>query len=289
MMDGLDHGYHSNVVAGNCHEVPPPVGTSKQKVRRSMDMEFHDLNLDDSDVSSNCSHRVLLRRMGQRILSVDDDPSSEEESFGEASVDCKPDAHYLQELLDEEYHPERLNLLDCSFVNRKEKPLMQRMPRKNGISTDKYEFSDSESDQIDYTEDDESDWTPTGPQTDFSDFNREYDFDLSDQSIKDEDIRSEIHDVGPASATIRYSDTDGEDGPPVSVTQDTFVGSPKRLSDPDRPSLKKQLESMESATKRSFRTVGNKSFFSQPFKSLTRSLSGGKRKPRPALEQQEVA
>jgi hypothetical protein len=63
------------------------------------------------------------------------------------------------------------------------------------------------------------------------------------------------------------------------------------MPDPGRPSLKKQLESMGKSTKKSFRTVGNKSFFAQPFKGLTRSLSGSKRRKNKnlSLKKQEVA
>lgn len=296
-MSDLDDGYHDNNVESDETEGPhlfPP----RFKQRKSMDLEFHDLNLDDWEESENFKTEVKrnLPARNELHLSADDneDSSSCDDSFGEASDDEEPDKSYLEELLDEEYHPERLNLLDSNIPPKKDKPQLQRTSRKNGLLGAKYDVSDSDSEpdrMENTTEDDESDWTParSGAHSDTSSEipQQGYAYDLSDHTDNQVDELSENGDW-------KYPDDEGNDTESLDEgeqpgKEDAFDGSPKRKNDPSRPSIKDQMERLGKSTKKSFRTVGNRAFFSHPFKGLTRTLSGGKRKPRKGLEQQEVA
>ena len=299
-MSSLDDDYHDDQVETDEEEKPRIPLT---KPRRSMDMEFHDLNLDsteDSDRTEPTSKRnPLERNENSRNLDTDDWSSSCDDSFGEASDDCQPDQQYLEELLDDEYHPERLNLLHEYTPSQKKKKKVdgEDSPMRNGLVRPKYDLSDSDSEGdrvIDTTDDDdESFFKPESRRTHTSDTSdshqQHYEFDLSDQSDMEENDPSESN--GWRAGGIADSDTELETAAHDDDEEDAFEGSPRRIADPDRPTLKKQLESMGKSTKKSFRTVGNKSFFSQPFKGLSRSLSSSKRRKNKSLslEQQEVA
>jgi hypothetical protein len=102
----------------------------KQKPRKSMDMEFHDMDLDSLDDELEYERKVAASaEAGDKISNdttiyngkytnsfrKDDDNDSDDDTFGEASDDCEPDQNYLDELLDE-CHPERVNLLDYTFA-----------------------------------------------------------------------------------------------------------------------------------------------------------------------------
>jgi hypothetical protein len=300
------------------------------KPRRSMDMEFHDLNLDDlgdSDHSEPTSRRQSLERnenIGDRRVDVG---SSDDDSFGEASDDCEPDQQYLAELLDNEYHPERLNLLQNYIPSQKKIVTGKDSPKRNGAVRPKYDFSDSNSESyrvIDTTDNEESDWRPGSPSSHHTDTSssqqQQYKIDLSDHSNHENDnetdnnrwIAGDTADSDTELETVAHvigeqhyqsdnnpwiagdaadSATELKKVPKGEGEQDVSVASPRRMPDPGRPSLKKQLECMGKSTKKSFRTVGNKSFFAQPFKGLTRSLSGSKQRKNKSLslEQQEVA
>ncbi|KAL3924725.1 MAG: hypothetical protein SGILL_000868 [Bacillariaceae sp.] len=287
-MSGLDDGYHDNVVEAD-EEYTPQLPLLKP--RKSMDMEFHDLNLDgleeDSDRTAPTSKQNALGRNQSNHGPDDSDWSSDDDSFGEASDDCEPDKQYLEELLDEEYHPERLNLLHNYTPSQKKKKNIEEedSPRGNGVIRPKYDMSDSDSEaeRVLDTTDDESDLqgSPRSIDSDMSDSHRQHDFDLSDHEVEEDENESEndvwISGGGNSNSESGSGTAEGQnDG-------DAFEGSPMRMRDPDRPTLKKQLESMGKSTKKSFRTVGNKSFFSQPFKGLARSLSGGKRRKKQSL------
>ncbi|KAG7364394.1 hypothetical protein IV203_037596 [Nitzschia inconspicua] len=295
-MSGLDghHDNHAEINRGEGHPFSPP----KPKCRRSMDLEFHDLDLNDLDESE---HSKSKKVNGTGLLRIDfylghsggDDSSSFNDSFGEASDDEEPDKQYLEELLDEEYHPERLNLLDSNSLPRKDKPKLQRSLGKNGFMGVKYDVSDSDSEPErpeNTTEDEESDWTPSrsGAHTDSSSDLQEEDcvYDQSDHTYNVDSILPQNDDWD---SSYERGETITLDDEPNPGEEDVFESSPKRRTESARPSIKEQMERMGSSTKKSFRTVGNRPFFSQPFKSLTKTLSGGKRKPRKGLEQQEVA
>jgi len=320
-MSGLDDGYHDHVVEGKEEEssssspqISRPVG---KQPRRSMDLEFHDLNLDDledddSDHSRNDNGEQKLNRKSNGNQSsaaaataggadfLDD--SSDDDTFGEASVDCEPDKQYLEELLDEEYHPERLNLLDSNIPPRKDRlnedDEEDVFPRRNGLSSDRHNDSDSDSDYHRRRFDDENDYSSSE-----SSFNKrlagdsssdasrtEYNVELSDHPDNEDQVgggdndNSDSENGGWTNGGNDDSGSNSSEG-----GQDTFKSSPTRISPRSRPNLKDKLESMGKSTKKSFRTVGNKSFFSQPFKGLARSLSGGRRKKKKALEQQDVS
>jgi hypothetical protein len=289
-MSGLDEGHHDNDTGLDDMEEPPP---PKLKARRSMDLEFHDLYLDvwnESEHSMSNIKRSLSARNGSRLSCNDGDGSSSfDDSFGEASDDEEPDKQYLEELLDDEYHPERLNLLDNNVPSRKKKPQLQRKSGGDGGGSGMKHAvpnSDGESQQIENTTvDDGSDWSRDHSDTS-SDIRQDFTYDLSDHTGTQDDDSSEISGWNPDGDA---NDSDSTDQGEQPGADDAFGDSPKRRIDPSRPTIKSQMERLGTSTKRSFRTVGNRPFFSQPFKGLSRSLSGGKRKPRKLLEQQEVA
>ncbi|KAL3915358.1 MAG: hypothetical protein SGILL_005695 [Bacillariaceae sp.] len=297
-MSGLDDGYHDDEVETDAKERR---NTPLSRPRRSMDMEFHDLNLDDtedSDRTEPTSKRNSLdRNENSHNLHTDDWSSSDDDSFGEASDDCLPDHKYLEELLDDEYHPERLNLLHEYTPSQKKKKKLDEedSPMRNGVVRPKYDLSDSDSEAdrvIDTTDDDESYMTQGSSRSHGSvtsdSQQQHYEFDLSDHSDNEDNDPSE--NDGWIEGGTADSDTELETAA-QDDEEDGFEGSPRRLPDPGRPTLKKQLESMGKSTKKSFRTVGKNSFFSQPFKGLSRSLSGSRRRKNKSvsLEQPEVA
>lgn len=301
-MSGLDDGHHDNHsehFSGENIESPSVSGPPRLKVRRSMDLEFHDLQLDDSDESEHSQNSnkgmAFLRKELRRDRGHEDDSSCFDDSFGEASDDEEPDKQYLEELLDETCHPERLNLLDNAVSPRKEKPQLHRSSGKNGFMAVKYDVSDSDSDQdkIEHTtEDDESDWTPTrsGAHSDTSSEiqQQDYAYDLSDHSDSPDDPSPEIVLWNPCDH-VDVDEGVSADDELEPRDEDAFINSPTRRIDPARPSIRKQMERMGKSTKKSFRTVGNQTFFSQAFKGLTKTIPGDKRKPRTALEQKTVA
>jgi hypothetical protein len=263
----------------------------KLQARGSMDLEFHDLHLEDwnqPEQSNSDIKRGLPARNGLCLNDNDSDGSSSlDDSFGEASDDEEPDKQYLEDLLDDAYHPERLNLLDHNAPPRNDKPHLQKKYWGKGRLGMRHEVSnsDSESERIENTtEDDESDWPRANSDTS-SDKQQEFTHDLSDHTGTQDDDSSEIGGWNP----------DGDENDSGSSFQgeqpgeeDAFDNSPKRRIDPSRPSIKAQMERLGKSNKRSFRTVGSQPFFSHAFKGLTRTLSGGKRRPRKLLEQQEV-
>jgi hypothetical protein len=287
-MSGLDDGNHDHILGEE--DILRFAKRAVAKPRRSMDIEFHDLNFDDLDLDDdddddkqgkkeakpdnmNSQEEHNIKTNGKNNPSADDDVSSYDDSFGEASVDCKPDKQYMEELLDEEVHPERLNLLDGNILPRKD-----RRDRVNGIVT-----SDNESDRSD---EDEHDWSES------SSSRQEYDFDLSDHpDNEDGDSQSSENDKGNDQKDKDRQGLDSEHAEEAGQADDAFEGSPTRRT-PSRPergrSLKKQLENMGESTKKSFRTVGQASFFAQPFKGLARSLSGGRKKKKSTVDQQEI-
>jgi hypothetical protein len=274
-MSCLVDDHHDNETELDEMHAPRPL---KLRARRSMDLEFHDLHLDDwkdSEHSSSIIKSGLLARSGPHLNGDDGDGSSSlDDSFGEASDNQEPDKQYLEDLLDDECHPERLNLLDNNAPPRKDKSQLQkisggdvRVEKKHAASN-----SDSESERMENAiEDDESDRLRTNGDPS-SDMHQEYAYDLSDHSATQDDDSSEISGWNPDSNGYGSGSTDqgakpGDD-----------EGFEKRI-DPSRPLIKSQMDCSGKSNKRSFRTVGNQSFFSKPFKGLVRTLSGGKRKP----------
>lgn len=141
------------------------------KQRKSIDLEFHDmLDLDDSahySVTSEVSRRWMThshqqqqQQNGGKASQVyhGESEASDGDSFGEASVNSQPDQQYLHELLDEEYHPERLNLLDDMRKQNKDDDSSSGAPRlktKNGIKIRNY--SDHDDDDVSISSVDEND------------------------------------------------------------------------------------------------------------------------------------
>jgi len=279
MMSGLDEGFHDNNVETDDMESPSPSNFRPLR-SRSMDMEFHDLNLDESDhFEGNVIQKVFVRN-GSHLCIGDDHSIPDDDTFGEASIDQEPDEQYLEDLLDEDYHPERLNLLDTPRVKKSQR---KNAAGKNGSLGDEDDISDHRGEAGGGREGgsdcDEEEWKPGGRRTldvEESETLRDYEVELSDHPSNAEDDLLQYDSDG----RVNSGDATGEGDP--------FDSSPSRMPGSPRRTLKKQLERMGESTKKSFRTVGNQLFFTQPFKGLGRSLSDAKRRKDKELDQPGV-
>lgn len=77
--------------------------------RCNIDIELHD-SLDE-EITEPLS--ILDLSNSQRDPADEENFDTDDDSFGEASDDCMPDERYMEQLL-EDYHPERINLLDST-------------------------------------------------------------------------------------------------------------------------------------------------------------------------------
>mmetsp|Transcript_53082 Transcript_53082/g.128824 ORF Transcript_53082/g.128824 Transcript_53082/m.128824 type:complete len:407 (-) Transcript_53082:1044-2264(-) len=356
------------------------------KPRRSIDMECHEMlgsDLDDSShfsahhssISSELSRLRLNNKTQQdqpqqhnqslekqeshgnsnnnnrnkSLLynsSCSDLSSSEEDSFGEASINCKPVQNYLDDLLDDEYHPERVNLLDNTpdpKTNDDDSSEGPRLKTKNGIKI--REYSDHDDDEVSISSVDEEDndfgsryegssrssWNSSfwsqgeqssvfyadyendnavdspGSQTNGSMVDRtppeqriprsqkarnlQVDSDDDDDESDDGDSigshkrgsAKELEKGGtedesaPETSEGRYTEVDTDDFEESPVRKPSSFGSKgsktsfgSRGSRP-RPKLKESLQTMGTSTKKSLRTINGRTFWSQPFKGITKN------------------
>eukprot|EP00339_Tiarina_fusa_P015504 CAMPEP_0117073602 /NCGR_PEP_ID=MMETSP0472-20121206/51830_1 /TAXON_ID=693140 ORGANISM="Tiarina fusus, Strain LIS" /NCGR_SAMPLE_ID=MMETSP0472 /ASSEMBLY_ACC=CAM_ASM_000603 /LENGTH=207 /DNA_ID=CAMNT_0004798231 /DNA_START=128 /DNA_END=751 /DNA_ORIENTATION=+ len=104
-------------------------GHQKLAGRLSMDREVHD--------QPDLSETVLTDDVGESSHSAFDD---DEDSFCAASDDCAPDKEFLDAIL-EEYHPERVNLLDQSFPEPLTKPKQEAVSHERRLTRSKEEGS----------------------------------------------------------------------------------------------------------------------------------------------------
>jgi hypothetical protein len=213
----------------------------------SMDREVHDQNeLDDP---------ALTEDVGESSHSAFDD---DEDSFCAASDDCAPDKEFLDAIL-EEYHPERVNLLDQSFPETLTKPKQEAVSYQRRLSRSKDESSirfgrtlkmESESYEKEKENDKQSSDDPEEPATNGTtalDIESPKNTETPDQSTERSELEEgELEDVFPAA-----------------------TASPILLQ---RPSLE---ETTVPATKKSFRSINGKSFWSKPFRRVARSIKRG--------------
>jgi hypothetical protein len=330
-MSGLDEDHHKD---------RPP--SWRRKPRKSMDMEFHDLDLDSVDdeleyqrliasgsikhVSGNSlKNGEKLRNSG---IDDDDDGTSDEDTFGEASNDCKPDQQYLDELL-EDYHPERINLLDHNIPPRismsddgndddddDDESYLRKTGRSNGLLSPSRrngtEFSSNHSlSSSSHSYEDENDCPPSWSSSRLgSDAPRQQDDDgYEDVATTEVEGANDIEN-GNAPQSVSKLDVDDYHDKEVQcgITEDSSVPEESEEGEedlhesidkvvgfstesPERPRrrLKDQLESMGIADKKSFRQVSKTTFWAQPFKGLGQGLGRPKRRGIQAtVEEQEA-
>jgi hypothetical protein len=327
----------------------------RMKQRKSIDQEFHDLlgaDLDDSDhysVTSGVSrwmnnpqqqqqqyqhhqNQVNAYNGSRGQLSVGSE-ISDGDSFGEASVNSQPDQQYLHELIDDEYHPERVNLLDNTEKPTKDDDESSSAPRlktKNGIKIRNYSDHDDDDVSISSVDEDEHDvgskyegssrsswnsswWSESepGPMEDFPD-NSVVDSPASaiggqespeqripriqkvrhlqiddDESDVDHDNKGEIEKGGteeesaPENSEGFDAEDDGDnfkDSPQRRPNSFSGRGSNRSFGNRSRSKmLKDSLQNMGKSTKKSLRTINGKTFWSQPFKGLSRNRRAAKK------------
>jgi hypothetical protein len=241
------------------------------KEQRSMDMEFHDHvesddegtePLTDSDlknsngVSSHC-------QPGPTKDNDSDDSSSDfsDDSFGEASDDCEPDQEFLDQIL-QEYHPERLNLLDRSIPEPLEpgsapqsaRPSPGRLLKNNAaknLSVREAKEGDNlvVKDMLDSEDEDEDSAAVVAGEN----------LNL-DSNMKEESPEKDKDEAAPGKPVEK----DEEDEDETEEAADSFRtrGMPPRRN---------MLTSMGQSTKKSLRTI-NGSFWAKPFKGLAKSM-----------------
>ena len=138
----------------------------KMKQRRSIDQEFHDLLDDSAHYSVTTEARRWIHQpqhpneASKGQLSIGSSEVSDGDSFGEASVNSQPDQQYLHELLDDEYHPERVNLLDNTTKPSNDDDASSAAPRlktKNGIKIRNYSDHNDDDVSISSVDEDEND------------------------------------------------------------------------------------------------------------------------------------
>lgn len=210
--------------------------STKMRVRRSMDIEFHDHLYDDMfDEIQEWDRQNNQEQKGRKQEgNVDDD------SFGEATDTCQPDHEFLEQIL-EEYHPERINLLDPTVP--------ESVYMKKTRSSESSVVSSSKA-----TEQQDGEKPP--PTADTSSISTRS---SGANYTNNDDTRTKLNSK---KADDSESDTE-EDG------DDAFRKSPQQRGN-DRTTL---FGTMGEETKRSLRTI-NGTFWSKPFKGLTPSVRG---------------
>eukprot|EP00934_Nitzschia_sp_Nitz4_P004961 Nitzschia sp. Nitz4//scaffold4_size323378//3576//4295//NITZ4_000602-RA/size323378-processed-gene-0.151-mRNA-1//-1//CDS//3329553225//4951//frame0 len=223
--------------------------------RRTMDVESRDHSLDE--VTEPLSELTVSQSQMPHPVpaipaSIDagaDD--SDDDSFGEASDSCEPNADYMQQVL-EEYHPERLNLLESSV------PESVYMKKKTAVQTPK--AANPPPPQALPSRQSEAKCPPPPPE----------ELELTPKRIVVPDIDSQEEDDEintEGSESIEGEIVENDEG------EDTFVHSPVQHR---RPGLgdqraKLMMENKAGSTKKSLRTI-NGTFWAQPFKGLANNI-----------------
>jgi hypothetical protein len=200
-----------------------------------MDIEFHDHLYDDLlDEIQEWDMENNPENSGTKLEGdLDDD------SFGEATDSCQPDHEFLEQIL-EEYHPERINLLDPTVPESvyNKKPRGSESSAVSNVAKTKEQL--------------ESEKPPS-----VNDASR-----ISTRSIGANSNHDTRTKPNSKKAEESESSTD-EDG------DDAFQKSPQ----PKGKDRTKLFGTMGEENKRSLRTI-NGTFWSKPFKGLTQSVGG---------------
>lgn len=217
--------------------------STKMKVRRSMDIEFHDHLFDDllDELHDLDTDNEEIQNSTNIAGERDDD------SFGEASDSCQPDHEFLDQIL-EEYHPERINLLDPTVPES----VYNKKPRGSTASIS------ASSNTI----------PKKGNAESFQSVAQVTSLSLKSNALPNDDAKSV-----DAVATKSKEKVDGDpNAKNEEETDDSFIKSPHNRTQraTDRTKL---LGSMGEETKKSLRTI-NGTFWSKPFKGLSPSISG---------------
>jgi hypothetical protein len=323
-MSGLDDDHHKGRPS-----------SWRQKPRKSMDLEFHDLDLDSLDdelqyeslKSAGAGNKPppggtgtfkngkLLLPNGTGNDVEDGGGDSDDDTFGEASDDCEPDQKYLDELL-EEYHPERVNLLDHNIPPRisisdvgndddddDDESYQKKTRRRNGLlsprarrggdcpSNQSVSRHSSDSDSDEDENDNPPPWSSSRLGSDAPPQRDDHEDASCDAEVafvasklaKDDRINGHDEDVPCGTTEDSSAQEESEEGmdnhhDDHAGNDDAFAGSPPRRR------LKDQMDELGNAGKKSFRQVST-TFWAQPFKGLGRPKRRGKQA---AVEEQEI-
>jgi hypothetical protein len=237
-MNGIDDGNHASE------------HSKTFKTRKSMDRELHDHQC-ETDLDT-----------GPLTNDANDDSSSssvpvpeDDDSFGEASDSSVPDQKYLDQIL-EDYHPERLNLLDSRIPEplSPNRPKTVASPPSKPMSTCKTEAAPPKLPLADKTTDE----TSPEKETETPD----------NAEKKEEKAMTPLDNVnGAAPADDVKKAEPAEENSEEAEAADSFVTSPAR----PKPGLNEMWAQMGSSTKKSFRKVSG-TFWSKPFKGLKKSI-----------------
>ena len=277
---------------------------TKKLSRPSMDRELHDSLGVGDDVDEEDD--------GVSSSAFDED---DEDSFGAASDDCEPDQNYLESVL-EDYHPERVNLLDQSVPEPITTPKVEAVTQERRLSRSLHEgsirynimknmeldassSSSSEDSDSNSKEKENKKLSPTSaaPATPARNGTATIAIDKEKENKIQSSSASAVGLAKPAATdetAINTSDSadDGDDestsAKPEQRTEDSSEActegegddyfpapaavSPKRMMG-ERPGLQRPaLEHGGSSTKKSFRSIGGKNFWSKPFRRVVKSM-----------------
>jgi hypothetical protein len=246
------------------------------KEQRSMDMEFHDHvesddegtePLTDPDLKNSngvSSHHQPGPGQTKDNDGNDSDSDFSDDSFGEASDDCEPDQEFLDQIL-QEYHPERLNLLDRSIPEplkpgsapQLARPSPGRLLKNNAAKNLNVKVA-KEGDNLVVknmtdSEDEDEDAAAVVVGKNLNSCKKEESPSPSPEKDKDE--------AAPAKP-VEKDEEDEEDETEEAADSFRSRGMPPRRN---------MLTSMGQSTKKSLRTI-NGSFWAKPFKGLAKSI-----------------
>jgi hypothetical protein len=234
-MSGLDEGNHASEHSKTFNTI------------KSMDREFHEHHLDTELETDPLTDDVNDDSNSSEPVPEDDD------SFGEASDSSVPDQKYLDQIL-EDYHPERLNLLD----SRIPEPLSPKRPKTAAVPSKPMPMLPTCKTEA---------ATPKPPLADkiAAETPPEKETETPDAKKKEEKATTPLDNDNVNGAALDMAEPAEEKGEEEEST-DSFPTAPGRR----KPGMSKMLAHMGTSTKKSFRTMSG-TFWSKPFKGLTKS------------------
>jgi hypothetical protein len=220
----------------------------------SMERDVHDPIIDMGETA-------LADDVGGGSHSCFDD---DEDSFCAAEDDCAPDTDFLNAIL-EEYHPERVNLLDRSFPETLTKPKQEAISHERRLSRSLDEGSIrfgrnlKQEPEPDEKEKDNTKQTSDKPE------------EPATNGTTAMDVESPENTETPEQTSEKMEAEESED------TFSTAAQSPSRpqQSELQRPAMEQTADT----TKKSFRSINAKNFWSKSFRRVARSMKRGTSEP----------
>ncbi len=217
--------------------------STKMKVRRSMDIEFHDHVFDD--LLDELHELDMESEEYERALKSGGEADGD--SFGEASDTCQPDHEFLDLIL-EEHHPERINLLDPTVPES----VYMKKPKNSALRSASCSAAPKKGEE-------------ETPQLAAASSN----IAQNPSSSKNTDARSD--GVFVKNSMLKREDNSESDN--EEDASESFMKSPLNRSQQLGVDRTKQIGSLGEETNKSLRTI-NGTFWSKPFKGLTPNRRG---------------